>query len=147
MFTDIDGASSSAPQFEYQDTSEIRYIEGEEESNGQYITTQEEDIKYPVTDEKKPFVCQHCGVSFAREKALASHSRIHGGDSPFECHKCGEMFWDLGLMQVKYLKKKFKINIRMFFNYPVSKDILCKLPVKQFKNSWQLNDIHLNICH
>ncbi|GAB0095950.1 zinc finger protein 646 [Sergentomyia squamirostris] len=50
--------------------------------------------QFPVTDPKKPFVCQHCGVSFAREKALASHSRMHGGDSPHECETCGEMFWD-----------------------------------------------------
>ncbi|XP_059615572.1 zinc finger protein 528 [Phlebotomus argentipes] len=50
--------------------------------------------QFPVTDPKKPFVCQHCGVSFAREKALASHARMHGGDSPYECETCGEMFWD-----------------------------------------------------
>lgn len=55
--------------------------------------------RYPVTDPKKPFVCQHCGVGFAREKALASHSRMHAGDSPFECNKCGEMFWDIDLMR------------------------------------------------
>ncbi|XP_076266109.1 uncharacterized protein LOC143199875 isoform X2 [Rhynchophorus ferrugineus] len=58
-----------------------------------------EEIRYQVTDPKKPFVCQHCGVGFAREKALASHARIHGGDSPFECQKCGEMFWDVAVMQ------------------------------------------------
>lgn len=32
--------------------------------------------RYPVVDTKKPFVCQQCGVSFAREKALISHSRV-----------------------------------------------------------------------
>lgn len=32
--------------------------------------------RYPVVDAKKPFVCQQCGVSFAREKALISHSRV-----------------------------------------------------------------------
>ncbi|KAI4460420.1 zinc finger protein [Holotrichia oblita] len=46
--------------------------------------------RYPITDPRKPFVCQHCGVGFAREKALASHARVHAGDSPFECQKCGE---------------------------------------------------------
>lgn len=33
--------------------------------------------RYPITDSRKPFVCQHCGVSFAREKALASHARVN----------------------------------------------------------------------
>uniref|UniRef100_U5EEZ5 C2H2-type domain-containing protein n=1 Tax=Corethrella appendiculata TaxID=1370023 RepID=U5EEZ5_9DIPT len=52
--------------------------------------------KYPITDPKKPFVCQHCGFCFAREKALESHSRIiHGGDSPHECNICGHMSWNL----------------------------------------------------
>ncbi|XP_055636028.1 uncharacterized protein LOC129775371 [Toxorhynchites rutilus septentrionalis] len=55
--------------------------------------------RFPVTDERKPFVCQKCGVSFAREKALASHYRIHGGDSPFECETCGDKFWDRTMLQ------------------------------------------------
>lgn len=92
--------ASSSNHFDYQEEpSEIKYIDGDVENNTDYLTTQE-DAKYPVTDPKKPFVCQHCGVGFAREKALASHARIHGGDSPFECQKCGEMFWDVALMQV-----------------------------------------------
>lgn len=32
--------------------------------------------RYPVIDPARPFVCQKCGVSFAREKALLSHSRV-----------------------------------------------------------------------
>ncbi|XP_053609671.1 zinc finger protein 775-like isoform X2 [Plodia interpunctella] len=44
-------------------------------------------------DPSRPFVCGHCGVGFAREKALQSHSRIHGGDSPIECGECGELCW------------------------------------------------------
>lgn len=55
--------------------------------------------RFPVTDDRKPFVCQKCGVSFAREKALASHYRIHGGDSPFECETCGDRFWDRTMLQ------------------------------------------------
>lgn len=54
---------------------------------------------YPITDPRKPFVCQHCGVAFAREKALASHTRMHAGDSPFECRLCDEMFWDVNKMR------------------------------------------------
>lgn len=55
--------------------------------------------KWPVIDQERPYVCQHCGIGFAREKALASHSRIHAGDSPLECDMCGEMFWDLNLLR------------------------------------------------
>ncbi|GBP22393.1 Zinc finger protein 585A [Eumeta japonica] len=47
----------------------------------------------PPADPRRPFVCLHCGVGFAREKALQSHSRIHGGDSPLECGACGELCW------------------------------------------------------
>lgn len=55
--------------------------------------------RWPVTDPTKPYVCQHCGVGFAREKALASHARVHGGDSPFECTSCGDMFWDVNTLR------------------------------------------------
>ncbi|CAG9561920.1 unnamed protein product [Danaus chrysippus] len=47
----------------------------------------------PPADPSRPFVCRHCGVGFAREKALQSHSRVHGGDSPVECGECGELCW------------------------------------------------------
>lgn len=55
--------------------------------------------RFPVTDARKPFVCQQCGLSFAREKALISHSKAHGTDSPLECEHCGEMFWDVVLLR------------------------------------------------
>ncbi|XP_023938535.2 zinc finger protein 628 [Bicyclus anynana] len=47
----------------------------------------------PPADPSRPFVCRHCGVGFAREKALQSHARVHGGDSPVECGECGELCW------------------------------------------------------
>ncbi|KAF9418822.1 hypothetical protein HW555_004489 [Spodoptera exigua] len=47
----------------------------------------------PPSDPSRPFVCRHCGVGFAREKALQSHARVHGGDSPVECSSCGELCW------------------------------------------------------
>ncbi|KAJ8722015.1 hypothetical protein PYW08_004417 [Mythimna loreyi] len=47
----------------------------------------------PPSDPSRPFVCRHCGVGFAREKALQSHARVHGGDSPVECGSCGELCW------------------------------------------------------
>lgn len=72
-----------------------------------YTSYQEQVVesRYPILDPRKPFVCQHCGVAFAREKALASHARIHAGDSPFECETCGEMFWDMMVLK-EHLKVK-----------------------------------------
>lgn len=61
--------------------------------------TNRQQSQWPVTDPTKPYVCQSCGIGFAREKALASHARVHGGDSPFECTSCGDMFWDLNSLR------------------------------------------------
>lgn len=66
--------------------------------------------RFPVTDDRKPFVCQKCGVSFAREKALASHYRIHGGDSPFECETCGDRFWDRAMLQ-DHIRQRHVANL------------------------------------
>ncbi|XP_055600890.1 uncharacterized protein LOC129749825 [Uranotaenia lowii] len=66
--------------------------------------------RFPVTDERKPFVCQKCGISFAREKALASHYRIHGGDCSFECETCGERFWDRSLLQ-DHIRQRHAANL------------------------------------
>ena len=51
--------------------------------------------KFPIIDPSRPYVCQYCGVGFAREKALTSHTLIHAGDSAFECERCHEMFQSL----------------------------------------------------
>lgn len=37
---------------------------------------QQQEQRFPVIDPTRPFVCQKCGVSFAREKALLSHSKV-----------------------------------------------------------------------
>jgi len=62
-------------------------------------TDRQQPQQWPITDPTKPYVCQSCGIGFAREKALASHARIHGGDSPFECTSCSEMFWDINSLR------------------------------------------------
>ncbi|KAJ1519906.1 hypothetical protein ONE63_004144 [Megalurothrips usitatus] len=80
---------------------------GGDESNGYYMNGAVEEQKppepvapqWPVTDPSRPYVCQHCGIGFARAKALGSHARVHAGDSPFECSSCGEMFWDVHLLR------------------------------------------------
>uniref|UniRef100_A0A2M4B949 Putative c2h2-type zn-finger protein n=1 Tax=Anopheles marajoara TaxID=58244 RepID=A0A2M4B949_9DIPT len=77
------------------------YIKQEPDTLPSYPT--EDDVSpsvpFPVKDPRKPFVCQQCGVGFAREKALDSHSRIHGGESKIECSVCGEMFWNRTQLQ------------------------------------------------
>ncbi|XP_049536385.1 uncharacterized protein LOC125951529 [Anopheles darlingi] len=72
------------------------YIKQEPGTSSSYPNENEvsPSVPFPVKDPRKPFVCQQCGVGFAREKALDSHSRIHGGDSKIECSVCGEMFWN-----------------------------------------------------
>lgn len=103
---DETGASSSRT-YSYVD-EDMRLMEAMANNKteyAEYLQNSQGETRYPVTDPNKPFVCQHCGVGFAREKALASHARVHGGDSPFECQKCGEMFWDLALMR-EHLRNK-----------------------------------------
>jgi hypothetical protein len=53
-----------------------------------------EHPKQPSDTSRRPHVCRHCGLAFAREKALESHSRLHQDywGSPVECDKCEEMF-------------------------------------------------------
>lgn len=55
--------------------------------------------QYPIIDPSRPFVCQKCGVSFAREKALMSHAKMHRSDAPYECDSCSDMFWDIYLLR------------------------------------------------
>lgn len=51
--------------------------------------------RYPITDPRKPFVCQHCGVAFTREKALESHTKLHANQEPtFDCEICNDTFFD-----------------------------------------------------
>ena len=50
-------------------------------------------------DPTRPFVCQVCGVSFSREKALNAHVSLHGIDNTFECVTCNEVFWTAESLQ------------------------------------------------
>ncbi|KAF6204321.1 hypothetical protein GE061_002662 [Apolygus lucorum] len=51
-----------------------------------------DDQKFPVIDPARPYVCQFCGIGFAREKALISHKLVHASDSAFECDRCSDVF-------------------------------------------------------
>ncbi|CAH1115484.1 unnamed protein product [Psylliodes chrysocephalus] len=107
-YEDLGASSSRTYNYVDEDMKLMEQMSNNVKHDYNYI--QEEDqqpieTRYPVTDPRKPFVCQHCGVGFAREKAMMSHIRMHSeGDSPFECQKCGEMFWDL--MQMKAHNKE-----------------------------------------
>ncbi|XP_074031773.1 uncharacterized protein isoform X2 [Leptinotarsa decemlineata] len=94
---DVAGASGSRTyNYVEEDVKLVEQIPNNESYEYEQQAEQQPiENRYPVTDPRKPFVCQHCGVCFARQKALLSHTRVHSeGDSPFECQKCGEMFWD-----------------------------------------------------
>lgn len=95
------------PYDNYEDTLSLLeddLIDGDFACSGNYasssrwqmdeMSVEQQSPQWPVTDPTKPYVCQFCGIGFARQKALASHARIHGGDSPLEC-TCGEMCWDV----------------------------------------------------
>lgn len=53
----------------------------------------------PASDPNRPFVCQVCGVSFSREKALNAHVSLHGVDNAFECDTCNDVFLSLESLQ------------------------------------------------
>lgn len=70
--------------------------------------------RYPITDPRKPFVCQHCGVAFTREKALESHTKLHANQEPtFDCEVCGDSFFDSpSLEEHLELRHDFSSRIR-----------------------------------
>jgi len=43
---------------------------------------------FPVLDDSKPFVCQQCGLAFAREKALVSHTKVIEDSREYLKNKC-----------------------------------------------------------
>lgn len=45
--------------------------QGSQDSEG----NEERPMRFPVIDDRRPFVCQQCGLSFSREKALLSHTK------------------------------------------------------------------------
>ncbi|XP_049284678.1 uncharacterized protein LOC125764453 [Anopheles funestus] len=55
---------------------------------------------FPIVDERKPFVCQQCGISFGREKALMAHSRTHANRTRYECDYCYAQFNELSQLEI-----------------------------------------------
>ncbi|KAI5695103.1 hypothetical protein M8J75_010924 [Diaphorina citri] len=67
----------------------------------------ENRLKWPVTSDSRPYVCQTCGLSFGREKALLNHNRIHIGDNSYECTICGESFYSVSALRDHTRAKHF----------------------------------------
>ena len=40
----------------------------------------------------KPHICDTCGKAFAQGEHLRTHSRVHTGETPYECEKCRKKF-------------------------------------------------------
>lgn len=75
------GAQSSAGRRRKQDQAVYEDMDEDmriltEAAEQHYAHSMSLEPRFPVTDPRKPCVCQHCGVGFAREKALASHARV-----------------------------------------------------------------------
>lgn len=70
--------------------------------------------RYPITDPRKPFVCQHCGVAFTREKALESHTKLHANqETTYDCEVCGDSFFEsTSLEEHLELRHDFSSRIR-----------------------------------
>ena len=52
----------------------------------------QESEQFDFAAEEKPFSCDYCCKSFARNDALKIHERIHTGEKPFSCEICGKSF-------------------------------------------------------
>lgn len=69
-----DDLNPSSSKYVYMTDEDFKILTKPEENHDSSYEDNFE--RYPITDPNKPFVCQHCGVSFAREKAMISHSRV-----------------------------------------------------------------------
>uniref|UniRef100_A0A182MBX1 C2H2-type domain-containing protein n=1 Tax=Anopheles culicifacies TaxID=139723 RepID=A0A182MBX1_9DIPT len=76
-----------------------RQIKKEPIDNSEGDTVPAPATVFPVIDERKPFVCQQCGISFGREKALMAHSRTHANRAHYECDHCFATFSDWSQLQ------------------------------------------------
>lgn len=97
-------AGKKLPQSQKQ-----RYSSSNISQNSSYVYEESEVIlpdQLTNIDANRPFVCQVCGVSFAREKALNSHVVLHGVDNALECEQCNEVFWSHDALQ-KHQKTHF----------------------------------------
>lgn len=60
------------------------------------------------TEGARPHQCEYCHKSFAMRGTLNAHTRIHTGETKYECQECGAKFIDL--TQLKRHKKKHEVS-------------------------------------
>ncbi|XP_052898819.1 uncharacterized protein LOC128305424 [Anopheles moucheti] len=87
-----------------------RHIKKEPIENSQDTATEPIGTGFPIVDERKPFVCQQCGISFGREKALMAHSRTHTNRVRHECDYCYAQFYDRPQLQLHISRVHQQIN-------------------------------------
>ncbi len=51
---------------------------------------------YAAVSEPKPWGCDTCSKSFISPNLLHVHSRVHTGERPYACHRCGKDYKQLG---------------------------------------------------
>lgn len=85
-----------------------------EEHDDDYRYSHHYEERFPITDPRKPFVCQHCGVAFTREKALESHTKLHASQEPtYDCEVCGDSFFESSSLEEHLeLRHDFSSRIR-----------------------------------
>ncbi|XP_011881796.1 PREDICTED: zinc finger protein 420-like [Vollenhovia emeryi] len=82
-----------------------------------YNNANKRDYDEAEANSGKQHTCKHCGVSFSRATALASHEKIHASKNwnmPIECEYCDKQFQDgnhLATHQTTCAKKIMQNNI------------------------------------
>lgn len=50
------------------------------------------DSHMDIHNQRRDYVCPHCGKAFYRRYVLNIHLRTHSGETPYKCHVCAEAF-------------------------------------------------------
>lgn len=81
----------------------------------------------------RPHQCEYCPKSFAMRGTLNAHTRIHTGETRYECAQCGAKFIDL--TQLKRHKKKHETTNAIQMQAPKALDVKPKVEKQGEKRS------------
>ncbi|KAI2661142.1 hypothetical protein H4Q32_030183 [Labeo rohita] len=90
------------------------------------------EVQMKIHAEKKPFICQLCGISFTQKGNLKRHMRIHSGEKPYTCQQCGKSF-----TQKRILNRHMRIHAG-------EKPYTCQQCGKSFSRKGNLN-FHMRV--